>query len=92
MTNGAIKCFGIADGMRFEEKVAILCDAHDDLDYVSVDADFLTRSNGDYLLPVYVLGQNETGDLALIELPQESERGNNRLWVSAGAVPSLAGG
>ena len=83
-----IKCFGIADGMRLEEKVAILRDAHDHLDYVSVDADFLTRSNGDYLLPVYVLGQNETGDLALIELPQESERGNNRLWVNKSTLVS----
>ena len=77
-----IKCFAVADGMRCEEKVAIVRDSQNRLDYLSVDADFLTRSNGEYLLPVYVLGQNETGELALIALPQESERGNNRFWVN----------
>jgi len=45
-----------------------------------VEEDFLTLHEGKYWLPVGVINEDKNHGAVLIELPQESESGTNRLW------------
>jgi hypothetical protein len=51
--------------------------------FLRVEADFLTYYAGNHYLPVGVVQREPELGLALIELPQEPDAGNTRLWVRA---------
>lgn len=75
-------CERVSRGMRESELTVSVRDAvNGRRAFLRVEVDFLTFLSGHYYLPVSVLQEEPGQGLVLIELPQESEAGANRLWV-----------
>ena len=74
-------CDTVGAGLRDLERSVAVHDIPHQLHYLTVDADFLTPSGGNYYLPVYVVGQDAAKGMLLIELPIEADSGANRIWV-----------
>jgi hypothetical protein len=51
------------------------------LEYLVIEDRFLAKRNGDYLLPIFIIGQDRRYNTALIQLPQETDSGAKRVWV-----------
>jgi hypothetical protein len=75
-----LKCEQVTHGLRASEETAIVADAYGVRDFVRVEQGFLSHRGQDRYLPVSLIDRG-SGGLLLVEFPQESERGNNRLWV-----------
>jgi hypothetical protein len=46
-----------------------------------VEDGFIATEGGRHYLPIGIVGVDDAKDLALIELPHESDSGISRLWV-----------
>ena len=76
-------CENVSRGMREEERTVSVRDAATaQRSFIRVEADFLTTRGGKHYLPVGIV-QEEAQGLVLVELPQEPDAGNRRLWVRA---------
>lgn len=71
----------ISKGLRDSERVVAVRDARGRLEYLRVEFDFLTQDSGKYWLPAGMIHEDREHGVMLIELPQESESGANRIWV-----------
>jgi hypothetical protein len=77
-----LRCEDVSPGLRSAEKLVIVRDAVSGMrSFLRVETDFLTPQDRDYFLPVRVVQEEPERGLALIELPQEPDAGNTRLWV-----------
>jgi hypothetical protein len=77
-----IRCEEVSEGLRRAERLVTVRNAVNGLrSFLRVEADFLTYRDGSYFLPVGVVQQEPELGLALVELPQEPDAGNTRLWV-----------
>lgn len=75
-------CENVSRGMRDEERTVSVRNAVTGApSYVRVESDFLTHRGGRYYLPVGVVQEEPQHGLALVELPQEPDAGDTRLWV-----------
>jgi hypothetical protein len=74
-------CEKVTRGLRESEVVATIRDIHGRREFLRVEKDFLYFENEKYYLPVGVVYEDKERNIALIELPQESEAGNQRLGV-----------
>jgi hypothetical protein len=68
-------------GMREGERTVTVRDVHGRRQYLRVEEGFLAQQGNQAFLPVGIVGLDEAKNLALIELPHESDGGVNRLWV-----------
>lgn len=75
-------CAKVSEGLRPSEKLVTILDAMGRREYLRVEESFLAKLGDQFYLPVSVLQSGGEAGNRLIELPQESERGTNRLWVS----------
>lgn len=75
-------CERVSRGMRESEVTVTIRDHAGRTDFLRVERDFLNEEGSRHYLPVAVLHKDTDKGVALIELPQESERGANRIWVS----------
>jgi hypothetical protein len=84
-----IRCDDVSQGLRQEERTVTIRDAvSGQRSFLRVESDFLTYYDGQHYLPVGVVQKEPQAGLALIELPQEPDAGNTRLWVrSADFLP-----
>jgi hypothetical protein len=79
-----IRCDEVSRGLRQDERTVTIRDAvSGQRSFLRVERDFLTYHNGKHYLPVGVVQQEPQLGLALIELPQEPDAGNTRLWVQS---------
>ena len=51
------------------------------LEYLTIEEQFLSRYEGDLLLPVWVVGRDAHYQTALVALPDEADSGARRVWV-----------
>ncbi|MCI0701150.1 MAG: hypothetical protein L0241_08710 [Planctomycetia bacterium] len=79
-----LKCDKVTRGLRASEETAVVSDAYGVPDFIRVEQGFLSQRGMDRYLPVSLIDRE--GTLLLVEFPQESERGNNRVWVRAEQV------
>lgn len=77
-----MKCDSVSPGLRPSQRAAGFKDYRGKQDWILVEEDYLTRQGEAFLLPVGLLQYDETGQLALIELTQESVGGTWRFWVA----------
>jgi hypothetical protein len=86
-----VVCEQVGKGLRSSERTVLIRDIHGRKEYLRVEADFLTIQGNRALLPVAKVFEDKDRAIALIELPQESESGTNRLWMRAGdLIPDRA--
>ena len=71
----------VSPGLRDSEKTASVKDVFNRRLHLRVEDGFITAEGGRHYLPIGVVGIDEAKDLALIELPHESDSGISRLWV-----------
>jgi hypothetical protein len=76
-----IVCDQITKGLRGSERTVAIKDVRGRKEFLRVEEGFLTLESGKYWLPVGKIHEDKGKGIALIELPQESESGTNRLWV-----------
>src|SRR5262249_5101693 len=50
-------------------------------EYLALEEKFLSRHNGNLLLPVWVVGKDTRHNTALVSLPYEADSGAGRVWV-----------
>lgn len=75
-------CESVSRGMREEERTVCVRNAvSGQRAFLRVESDFLTRRGSNYFLPVGIVQEEQQQGLALVELPQEPDAGNRRLWV-----------
>lgn len=75
-------CESVSKGMREEERTVCVRNAvSDQRTFLRVESDFLTRHGGNHYVPVGIVQEERQEGLALVELPQEPDAGNRRLWV-----------
>jgi hypothetical protein len=74
-------CEKVSKGMRPSEVTVTIRDFAGQTDFLRIEKDFLNEEHGQFHLPVAVVYKDCPKEAALIELPQESERGANRIWV-----------
>lgn len=73
----------VTPGIRDEaEKTVAVRDVHGRKVFLRVEEDYLSKERGVNFLPVGIVGFDNQRELALIELPHESDSGVNRLWVN----------
>lgn len=77
-----VACEDVSRGMRDEERTVCVRNAvTGERSFVRVEFDFLTQRGDRYYLPVGIVQEEPQHGLALVELPQEPDAGNTRLWV-----------
>lgn len=77
-------CENVSKGMREEERTVCVRNAvSGQRTFLRVEFDFLTLCGSRYYLPVGIVQEEPQKGLALVELPQEPDAGNRRLWVRA---------
>jgi hypothetical protein len=77
-----VRCEDVSRGLRDAERLVIVRDAVSGLrSFLRVETEYLTRRDGSYYLPVGVVQEEAQLGLALVELTQEPDAGNTRLWV-----------
>lgn len=77
-------CETVSKGMRDEERTVCVRNAvTGQRSFLRVEADFLTLHGEKHFLPVGVVQEEPQKGLVLVELPQEPDAGNTRLWVRA---------
>jgi hypothetical protein len=78
-----VLCEKVGRGLRDSERTVALRDVFGRREFLRVEHGFLTEVGGKTYLPVGVVQEDREQQLVLIELPQEGECGNWRLWVRA---------
>jgi hypothetical protein len=86
-----VVCETVGRGLRDSERSVSVRDVQNHLQYLTVDADFLSVVGDRHYLPVYVVGQDVAQGMLLIELPLEADSGANRLWVWKANVREAVG-
>jgi hypothetical protein len=71
----------VSPGLRDSEKTASVKDVFNRRLHLRVEDGFIATEGGRHYLPIGVVGIDDARDLALIELPHESDSGISRLWV-----------
>ena len=71
----------VSPGLRDSEKTAAVKDVFNRRLHLRVEDGFIATEGGRHYLPIGVVGVDDAKDLALIELPHESDSGISRLWV-----------
>ena len=71
----------VSAGLRDSEKTASVRDIFNRRLHLRVEDGFIATEGGRHYLPIGVVGIDDAKDLALIELPHESDSGISRLWV-----------
>jgi hypothetical protein len=75
-----IRCTSVTPGLRSDERTVTIMDAQGRRDFIRLESDYLVDQSGTNYLPVVCLEEDKEKGVILIELPHESEGGNNRLW------------
>lgn len=76
------RCEEVSPGLREEERLVTVRDAVSKVrSFLRVETDFLTYQDGCYYLPVGVVQEEPEQGLALVELSQDPDAGNRRLWI-----------
>ena len=71
----------VSQGLRDSEKTASVRDVFNRRLHLRVEDGFIATEGDRHYLPIGVVGVDDARDLALIELPHESDSGISRLWV-----------
>jgi hypothetical protein len=71
----------VGPGLRDSEKTASVKDVFNRRLHLRVEDGFITTDGDQHYLPIGIVGIDDAKDLALIELPHESDSGISRLWV-----------
>lgn len=79
----------VTPGLRESERTVAVKDVHGQRQFLRVEEGFLSRSGEEAFLPVGIVGVDEAKNLALVELPHESDAGVNRLWVHMDDIRGL---
>jgi hypothetical protein len=74
-------CDKLTKGLRTSERTVAIKDWQGRTHFLRVEYDFLNHEGGREWLPVGKVSEDRGRGLVLVELPQESESGVNRLWV-----------
>ena len=77
----ALLCERVGPGMRDSERTVEIKDIQDRREYLRVPLGFLEVVGDTYYVPVGLVYEDPVQRVALIELSQEGEYGNWRLWV-----------
>ena len=77
----ALRCTRVGPGMRDSERTVEIKDIQGHREFLRVPFGYLVPWGGAYYVPVGLVQDDPVRQLALIELPQEGECGNWRLWV-----------
>jgi hypothetical protein len=77
-----LRCQEVGKGLRDSERSVTVKDWQGKKDYLRFEAGFLYREADAYWFPVGKIADDPTKGVVLIEYPQESERGNWRIWVA----------
>lgn len=78
-----IRCEDVSRGMRDVDVIATIRDYHGRRHFLHIEKDFLTSQNSHWGFPVALVHRDARTGAVLIEFPQESETGVNRIWVRA---------
>jgi hypothetical protein len=76
-----VLCELVSPGMRAVDAIATIRDFHGRRHFLHMEKDFLVPHNSRSAVPVAFIHRDPQTGAVLIELPQESETGVNRLWV-----------
>jgi hypothetical protein len=76
----------VAEGPRPGFKTIGVRTVEGHTEYLAIEERFLDRQNGEYLLPVRVVGRDAKQGLTLVQLPLEADSGANRVWVRTDQV------
>ncbi|AMV37629.1 hypothetical protein [Planctomyces sp. SH-PL62] len=71
----------VGAGLRPSERTVAVPDVYGNRHHLRVEAGFIAEVDGKAYIPVGMIGVDEAKQLALVELPHESDAGINRLWV-----------
>ena len=77
----ALRCNRVGPGMRDSERTVEIRDVQGRREFLRVPFGYLVPRDDTYYVPVGLVQEDPVQQLALIELPQEGECGNWRLWV-----------
>jgi hypothetical protein len=77
----ALLCDQVGPGMRPDERTVALKDLQGRREFLRVPFGYLVPVGDAYYVPVGLVYEDTAQQVALIELPQEGECGNWRLWV-----------
>jgi hypothetical protein len=76
----------VSAGLRDTERTVAVKDVHGRRQYLRVEEGFLAKEGSLSYLPIGIVGVDEAKEMALIELPHESDAGISRLWVRLGKL------
>lgn len=71
----------VTPGLRETERTVAVQDVNGRRQFLRVEEGFIAKVGDQAYLPVGIVGGDESKQMALIELPHESDAGVNRLWV-----------
>jgi len=71
----------VSAGLRPSERTVAVPDVYGNRHHLRVEEGFIAEVEGKPYIPVGLIGVDEAKQLALVELPHESDAGINRLWV-----------
>jgi hypothetical protein len=77
----ALLCEQVGPGMRDAERTVTVKDLQGRREFLRVPLGYLAVVGKAYYVPVGLVYEDPVQQVALIELPQEGECGNWRLWV-----------
>ena len=79
-----ILCEDVSRGLRSEERAVTVRNAvSGQRSQLRVETEFLTLRDGKYYLPIGIVQKEPQLGLVLVELSQDTDMGNRRLWVRA---------
>src|SRR5437667_537839 len=81
----AIRC-DVSEGPRQGYKVVGVSSVEGYTEYLTIEERFLVHRDGEFYLPVQVVGNDAQHGTALIQLPYEADSGANRIWVEEDAL------
>jgi hypothetical protein len=79
----------VTHGLRESERTVAVKDVYGRRQFLRVEEGFITTEDDKAYLPVGVVGIDKSKNVALIELPHESDGGANRLWVHLNELRDL---
>ena len=77
-----LRCHEISKGLRASESIVTVKDWQGKKDFLRLETGMIFFDNGFGWLPVGEISEDKSQNVVLIEYPQESERGNWRIWAS----------
>ncbi len=77
-----LRCQEVRKGLRESERAVTVKDWQGKRDFLRFEAGFLHFEGDQFWFPVGKIAEDSNQGVVLIEYPQESDRGNWRIWVS----------